>query len=153
VVVILLPQLAFGTPQFARKYGASCNMCHSAPPKLNQTGEDFLASGYRLADEANARIAERKTLPLAVWATGRGQWDLIQDRARGLPNRVEIISAGPVAATRAFYFVEWVPSQAGGGTEWSTPGKARAAPKEGAVLDRAVPCSAAVRCFAPAIAF
>ena len=30
------------------------------------------------------------------------------DRARGLINRVEIISAGPIAR-RAFYFVEWVP--------------------------------------------
>lgn len=107
ILVLLAPALLQATPQFARKYDVRCTMCHSAPPKLNQTGEDFLARGYRLEQGAST-MAENKTLPVAVWATGRGQWDMSLDRARGLINRVEIISAGPIAH-RAFYFVEWVP--------------------------------------------
>lgn len=75
-------------------------------PKLNQTGEDFLARGYRFAKGTQT---ERKTIPAAMWATARGQFDLFRDRARGLPNRVEIISAGPISRTRSFYFVEWLP--------------------------------------------
>src|SRR5688572_27266379 len=112
--LILLPLFLFSvslplqaTPQFARKYDTSCTMCHSAPPKLNQTGEDFLARGYRLGEGAT-NVTEKETFPVAVWATGRGQWDLSLDRARGLINRVELISAGPIAR-RAFYFVEWLP--------------------------------------------
>ena len=92
-------------PYFARKYKTRCATCHVIPPKLNQFGEEFLARGYRFADE---RPTE-KTWPFAVWATWRGQWEANQDRGRGLPNRVEIISGGPIANTRAFYFFEWLP--------------------------------------------
>lgn len=92
-------------PYFARKYNTPCTTCHVIPPKLNQFGEEFFARGYRFADE---RPTE-KTWPFAVWATWRGQWEANQDRGRGLPNRVEIISGGPIANTRAFYFFEWLP--------------------------------------------
>ena len=92
-------------PYFARKYKTPCTTCHVIPPKLNQFGEEFFARGYRFADE---RPTE-KTWPFAVWATWRGQWEANQDQGRGLPNRVEIISGGPIANTRAFYFFEWLP--------------------------------------------
>lgn len=92
-------------PYFARRYNTPCTTCHVIPPKLNQVGEEFLARGYRfLAD-----LPTEKTWPFAVWATWRGQWEASRDRGRGLPNRVEIISGGPVAGTRAFYFLEWLP--------------------------------------------
>jgi hypothetical protein len=103
---------AQAVPYFARKYSTQCSTCHVIPPKLNQNGEDFLARGYRFAGEPDTR----RTWPFAVWATQRAQWDLQRDRARSLPNRVEIISGGPVRKTRAFYFVEWLPvSQEVGG--------------------------------------
>lgn len=92
-------------PYFARQYKTPCTTCHVIPPKLNQFGEEFFARGYRFADE---RPTE-KTWPFAVWATWRGQWEANQDQGRGLPNRVEIISGGPIANTRAFYFFEWLP--------------------------------------------
>lgn len=92
-------------PYFARKYKTSCQTCHVIPPKLNQVGEDFLARGYRFPDDRE----QFPTWPFAVWATGRGQWESNRDRGRLLPNRVEIISGGPVRNTRAFYFVEWLP--------------------------------------------
>ena len=96
---------AAAAPIFARKYKLACGACHVIPPKLNQFGEEFLVRGYRFED---GRAAE-KTWPFAVWATWRGQWETDRDRGRGLPNRVEIISGGPIPRTRAFYFLEWLP--------------------------------------------
>ncbi len=92
-------------PYFARRYNQPCTTCHVIPPKLNQFGEDFLARGYRFLDNP----PQERTWPFAVWATWRGQVEASRDRGRGLPNRVEIISGGPVGRTRAFYFLEWLP--------------------------------------------
>lgn len=105
VILMLGPGRVEAVPYFARRYNTSCGTCHVIPPKLNQTGEDFLARGYRFPDQ---RPTE-KTWPFAVWATWRGQRETDRDRGRGLPNRVEIISGGPIARTRAFYFLEWLP--------------------------------------------
>ena len=99
---------AQAVPYFARKYKMGCTTCHVIPPKLNQFGENFLARGYRMAEAPSLEKSE-KTWPFAVWATWRGQWDASRDRGRGLPNRVEIISGGPLGRTRVFYFVEWLP--------------------------------------------
>jgi len=96
---------AAAVPYFARKHKLSCMACHVIPPKLNQFGEDFLARGYRLPGDPPGE----KTWPFAVWATGRGQWEASQERGRALPNRVEIISGGPIRRSRAFYFLEWLP--------------------------------------------
>jgi hypothetical protein len=38
-------------PNFARKYGAECNMCHTVVPKLTRIGYEFRVAGYRLPDE------------------------------------------------------------------------------------------------------
>lgn len=112
-ILVELPE-AEAIPYYARKYRTECSTCHVTPPKLNETGEEFLAAGYRFPDED--RRDTRRTVPLSVWSSWRGQWDDVRGRGRGLPNRVEIISAGPIARTRAFYFVEWLPvSQEVGG--------------------------------------
>ncbi len=79
-------------PYFARRYKQPCTTCHVIPPKLNQFGEDFLARGYRFLGDP----PQERTWPFAVWATWRGQVEASRDRGRGLPNRVEIISGGPV---------------------------------------------------------
>lgn len=99
------PEPAGAVSYFARKYKAGCITCHVIPPKLNQTGEDFLARGYRFDDDRPAHA----TWPFAVWASGRLQREIDLERGRGLPNRVEIISGGPIAGSKAFYFVEWLP--------------------------------------------
>ncbi len=38
-------------PNFARKYGADCTMCHTQIPKLNRVGYEFRLAGYRLPSE------------------------------------------------------------------------------------------------------
>ena len=47
---------AFGLPNFARRYSATCSMCHSTPPHLNAVGYNFRRAGYRLPGEIGQEI-------------------------------------------------------------------------------------------------
>jgi hypothetical protein len=51
---------AWALPNFARKYNVSCTLCHSAVPRLTETGFKFRAAGYRMANE----IGEQSESPL-----------------------------------------------------------------------------------------
>jgi hypothetical protein len=44
-------QTAFAMPMFARKLGVPCSTCHTSPPRLNETGYQFRAAGYRMPAE------------------------------------------------------------------------------------------------------
>ena len=41
----------FAMPMFARKLGVPCSTCHTSPPRLNETGYQFRAAGYRMPAE------------------------------------------------------------------------------------------------------
>ena len=101
-LALLAPALSEATPQFARIYRVDCSSCHSAPPRLNARGLQFLANGYRF--EADGRW---RAIPFAIWNTVDLEWRRTTDVAKGFPSRVEVISAGPVGRTRAAYFAEW----------------------------------------------
>lgn len=95
------PAPADATPQFARLYRVDCSHCHASPPRLNERGLRFVAAGYRLEG------ADRSTtIPLAVWNSFDFERRHSTDLSKGLPSRVEIISAGPIGR-RASYFAEW----------------------------------------------
>lgn len=51
VMVLVWPIDSHALPNFARKYGADCSMCHTAVPKLNRIGYEFRLAGYRLPSE------------------------------------------------------------------------------------------------------
>ncbi|MBI3651712.1 MAG: hypothetical protein HY231_11900 [Acidobacteria bacterium] len=40
-----------GIPMFARRYGVPCSTCHTSPPRLNETGYQFRAAGFRMPEE------------------------------------------------------------------------------------------------------
>lgn len=101
-IAVLTPSPSEATPQFARTYRVDCSHCHSAPPRLNARGLRFLAAGYRLTGEELS-----PTVPLAVWNTADLEWRHSADLVKGFPSRVELISAGPIARSRAAYFAEW----------------------------------------------
>lgn len=101
--LVLLPQAAAATPQFARTYRVDCTHCHAAPPRLNEQGIRFVAAGYRLERPAG----RSRTVPVAIWNTLDTEWRHSGDLVKAYPGRVEIISAGPVGGTRASYFAEW----------------------------------------------
>jgi hypothetical protein len=68
---------AFAVPAFARKYGTSCQTCHSAFPKLTPFGEAFRRNGYRFPGVdsdyvkqepvALGQEANKKNFPNSVW--------------------------------------------------------------------------------------
>ena len=108
-----LPSLAdvsLASPQFARQHQVACGTCHSLPPKLNLTGLDFQARGYRLppgvAATRESTGSTGGTVPLAIWLTGR-----YEDKTSGSANdlflpKVELISGGRFGRNWS-YFAEW----------------------------------------------
>ena len=38
-------------PMFARRYGVPCSTCHTSAPRLNETGYQFRAAGFRMPSE------------------------------------------------------------------------------------------------------
>src|SRR5262249_51392894 len=42
---------ATAMPLFARKLGVPCSTCHTSPPRLNETGFQFRAAGYRMPSQ------------------------------------------------------------------------------------------------------
>lgn len=102
IAFVLIPAAVEGTPQFARKYRVDCSSCHSAPPRLNERGLRFLASGYRFDT-----LEPSSTIPIAVWNTADLEWRHSADLVKGFPSRVELISAGPLGNGGITYFAEW----------------------------------------------
>lgn len=90
-------------PYFARAYDVACSHCHVAPPKLNATGEEFVARGYRLPGRER-----QSTWPLAAWLSARSEALPGVNVMRNYLNRVELISGGAIGPTLS-YFVEWRP--------------------------------------------
>lgn len=96
------------TTQFARATGWNCTSCHVVPPKLNATGEAFLASGYRLPPTLEGKKPSNDYDALALWITGRHEEQASKDYRDTFVPKVEFISGGPVGASLS-YFVEWRP--------------------------------------------
>ncbi len=93
------------TPQFARQYQRECTYCHSAPPRLNARGLEFVASGYRFREPK--LMPSHGTVPVAVWTTFDVERRHTADFTKAFPSRLELISAGPIGRTRLSYFAEW----------------------------------------------
>lgn len=47
-ITFFMPDRAHALPAFARKYGFTCTMCHTAYPKLNDFGQRFRDNGYQI---------------------------------------------------------------------------------------------------------
>jgi hypothetical protein len=77
VVVLVCSKPASAIPAFARKYGTSCQTCHTIYPKLTPFGEAFRRNGFKFpgVDEdfikqdqvPLGQEAYRKVFPKAVW--------------------------------------------------------------------------------------
>jgi hypothetical protein len=66
-----LAATASAIPVFARKYGFSCTMCHSAPPRLNDFGTRYRANGYRLPGrEQDEKTVLESPAPVAFRTAG-----------------------------------------------------------------------------------
>lgn len=50
-------------PMFARRLGVSCATCHTSPPRLNETGYQFRAAGFRMPNEIGQSSEDQKFKP------------------------------------------------------------------------------------------
>ena len=96
-------------PNFARKYGVSCSVCHLQVPVLNETGYKFRAAGFRFPDEIG-KVSEKK-LDLGDFLTGRvhARYDTQvtnQPNGAAVPNTVASGAPGARTRTNSFSYFE-----------------------------------------------
>jgi hypothetical protein len=101
----ILPGEAYGIPFYARSRGLSCVDCHTAAPKLNAKGEEFLARGYRRSASGTAETAGE--FPISAWITGRHEDRSADGVEKNYVPKVELISGGPIGDSTSSYFIEW----------------------------------------------
>ncbi len=63
MVLSLVATPAWAIPAFARKYGTSCQTCHTIVPKLTPFGEAFRRDGYRFPG-VDSDYVKQETVPL-----------------------------------------------------------------------------------------
>ncbi len=56
IFVISLPSKSEAMPVFARQIAKNCTYCHTAFPKLNETGRIFRSNGYRFPEDAGEGV-------------------------------------------------------------------------------------------------
>jgi hypothetical protein len=67
-------------PMFARKFGLSCSVCHTSPPRLTETGRRFRASGFR-PPQADGE-EEKQPFNFFDYSSARLQVRLSESRSR-----------------------------------------------------------------------
>ncbi len=75
----------FAMPMFARRLGVPCSTCHTSPPRLNETGYEFRAAGYRMPAEIG-KGGEKKPLNFFDYTGVRLQARYDATRARTGPD-------------------------------------------------------------------
>lgn len=79
IIAISLPSDAYAFPHFARQVGRDCGYCHSAFPKLNDTGRTFLYNGYRFEAEGEWRsVKDLSSPPVSFEVEVEGIYDSIK---------------------------------------------------------------------------
>ena len=125
---------AAAAPMFARQYAMPCQSCHTAFPKLNAFGEQFIGNNMRLPnwrdttmEMGDERLALPKQLPLAVRAQAfaqvreAGQVDPATGRSDGsefdfqAPYLIKLLSSAPLSEQITFYFYAILAEKGGNG--------------------------------------
>jgi hypothetical protein len=99
---------ALAMPNFARKLGVPCSMCHTTIPRLNEFGYKFRAAGFRLAGDIGK--AEDKPFNLGDVFAARIQ-SRYDTQVTNQPNGAPIANCfggicGERTSTHAFSFME-----------------------------------------------
>ncbi len=115
----LWAQTASGIPVFARKYGFTCTMCHSAYPRLNDFGQRFRMNGYRLPGKEDAEKTVLEVQAPVAFRTSGGYLGESYNAAAGernvsdfRMNGLDLLSGG-LLGRNAGYFMVYVPQVAG----------------------------------------
>src|SRR3990170_9075360 len=66
-------------PSFARHAGRDCGYCHTAFPKLNDTGRTYLFNGYRFEAEGEWKaVKDLQSMPVSFEVEVEGLYDNIK---------------------------------------------------------------------------
>lgn len=85
-------------PNFARKYNLPCSGCHTVIPRLNETGFNFRAAGYRMPEEIGKPVP---TFNLGDYVTGRVQANY------AISSSTPAGATSPTATTNQMQFTEF----------------------------------------------
>lgn len=123
--LLLPPATSDAMPVFARKYNISCNTCHSAFPRLNAFGEQFVANNLKLPNWKEAAIKDvgdpllalPESVPLAIRAQAfvQSRDGHAIDEASGAtladsstdiqsPYLIKLLSSAPLSEHITYYF-------------------------------------------------
>ena len=102
--IFVLIQDALAIPTFSRRYGVSCQTCHTAPAKLNSFGLEFVSRRYQYPEEDSE---PRSTFPISTWISALAHRQPNRDFIRGFPNRLEFIATDALEGLGLSYFFEW----------------------------------------------
>lgn len=80
-LMALTPKNADAIPTFARQVGKDCTLCHSAFPKLTETGRIFRANGFRFAEDGEWKEAKDiPSIPLSMEVEVEGMINNDEDK-------------------------------------------------------------------------
>ncbi len=115
VCLSILVEDASAIPAFARKYGYSCNVCHSPAPKLKPYGDEFARNGFQITGQEPPRFVQAtgdvdlllmRELPVAMrfelYATYASKSSTSVDMES--PLLLKFLSGGQIAKDVAYYF-------------------------------------------------
>lgn len=76
LVGVVAPKTAEAIPAFSRQTEKSCSTCHSAFPKLNQTGQNFRTNGFRFPEDKEwNEVQDLKHVPLSFEVEVEGEFN------------------------------------------------------------------------------
>lgn len=78
-MALVMSTQAYAYPHFARQVGRDCSYCHSAFPKLNDTGRTFLYNGYRFEAEGEWKsVKDISSPPVSLEVEVEGIYDNLE---------------------------------------------------------------------------
>ncbi|MHB8843091.1 MAG: hypothetical protein ACYC56_15100 [Candidatus Aquicultor sp.] len=130
----LMPDTIYAIPAFARKYGFTCTMCHTAYPKLNDFGQRFRDNGYQIpGQEGSEKNVLEIPPPISLrTSTGLSIYDSKQGTTSGFNvYGLDLLAAGVLHKNISFLIVYTpridVPAANYTGTNPSQPGSMESA--------------------------
>ena len=120
---VFAPKKAEAIPAFSRQTGKSCSTCHSAFPKLNQTGQNFRTNGFRFPEDKEWNdVQDLKHVPLSVEAEVEAEFEKEkggQQKSNMHLDEVELQAGLPIGKNGGFsaFSIVSFPGEAGKSVE------------------------------------
>lgn len=115
ISLLLLSEINFAIPAFARKYNMSCQTCHSPFPKLKPYGDEFAGNGFVIADKDAPRyfidtgdeeLSLLREIPIALRLEAYVTYNNLKSERLDFsaPYILKLISGGALTKNISYYF-------------------------------------------------